>query len=161
MHDTGVEENHLVRRRSSITEKVDRIPLTPDGNKYIPQRRGSNVAGNISSLKRDEMELPPALTRRESSQESLLNYENYFEESKDQVRDGGIMGEEEWDFLGDGSVKTPHFPDFLGALPQAAKCYSTDFVCRYYTEAERLEIRPLAKLDRFNLNQLKLNFQGA
>jgi hypothetical protein len=38
---------------------------------------------------------------------------------------------------------------------------STDSVfSRYYTEAERLEIGPLARLDRFKLNQLKLTFKG-
>jgi hypothetical protein len=101
MHDTGVGEDTLSRRRSSI-EKSGRIPLTPDGNNDVAQRRSNNVQFNIDSSIRDELELPQALTRRESSQESQLSHENYFEESKDRVQDGGMMDEEEWDFLGDG-----------------------------------------------------------
>jgi hypothetical protein len=100
MPDIGAEGQEKPHAGSADKDCSLRAPLIPDTGNVV-RRGNSNINGNISPSRRDEVELSEAQTTGAKNSAESLSYENYFEENGAEGKECGVE-EEEWDYLDDG-----------------------------------------------------------
>lgn len=110
MRGTGHEAEASPYYQSMAEISDRRIPLKTDRScaehSYAAGlRRNTDVKRNFSPLRGEEMALSEAYTtagrEKSSSQESIISYQNFFEDTCEEGQ-CGAEDEEEWDYLDDG-----------------------------------------------------------